>query len=108
MVLAPQMTNLPLNVNRDGSGTASFTIDFVPMLRDGQRAVLALGQDEYLPQGSGSPASSLSFMIPNAPVSPPPGLLARLRIDEIESPIIDLSQEPPVTPTFLNQRVVIA
>jgi hypothetical protein len=108
MVLAPQMTNLPLNVNRDGSGTASFTIDFVPMLRAGQRAVLALGQDEYLPQGSGSPASSLSFMIPNAPVSPAPGLLARLRIDEIESPIIDLSQEPPVTPTFLNQRVVIA
>jgi hypothetical protein len=78
------------------------------MLRAGQRAVLVLGQDEYLPQGSGSPASSLSFVIPNAPVAPAPGLLARLRIDEIESPIIDLSQEPPVTPTFLNQRVVIA
>lgn len=106
LVLAPQMTNLPLNVNRDGAGSASFTIDFVPMLRAGQRAVLVLGQNEYLPQGGASPASSLSFVIPNAPVSAT-GLLARLRIDDIESPIIDLSQPPPATPTFLNQRVVI-
>ena len=89
------------------AGTASFTIDFLPMLRAGQRAVLVLGQDEYLPEGSGSPATSLSFVIPNAPVSPPGGWLARLRIDDIESPIIDLSQEPPAMPTFLNQRVVI-
>lgn len=106
-VLAPQMTNLPLSVARDGGGTASFAIDFVPMLRAGQRAVLVLGQDEYLPQGSGSPSSTLAFVIPNAPVSPPEGFLARLRIDDIESPIIDLSQPPPATPTFLDQRVVI-
>jgi hypothetical protein len=105
MVLAPQLTNLPLNVNRDGAGSAGFSIDFEPMLRAGQRAVLVLGQDESQPQGSGSPASSLSFVIPNAPAG---ALLARLRIDDIESPIIDLSQPPPATPTFLNQRVVIA
>ena len=106
LVLAPRMTNLPLAVARVG-GTASFTIDFVPMLRAGQRAMLVLGQHEVLPQGGGSPASSLAFVIPNAPVSPPEGWLARLRIDDIESPIIDLSQPPPATPTFLNQRVVI-
>lgn len=107
MVLAPQITtSMPLNVVRV-AGTASFTIDFLPMLRAGQRAVLVLGQDEYPPEGSGSPATSLSFVIPNAPVSPPGGWLARLRIDDIESPIIDLSQEPPAMPTFLNQRVVI-
>ena len=105
MVLAPQMTNLPLNVNRDGAGTAAFTIDFAPMLRAGQRAVLVLGQDEFLPQGNGSPAVSLDFTIPHASTG---SLLARLRVDDIESPIIDLSQEPPATPTFLNQRVVIA
>jgi len=33
--------------------------------------------------------------------------LARLRIDGIESPIIDLSAEPPAVPGFLNQRVTI-
>jgi hypothetical protein len=67
--------------------------------------VLVLGQDEFAPQGLGSPSSSLAFVIPDAPVGP---LLARLRIDGIESPIIDLSKEPPAVPEFLNQRVVIS
>jgi uncharacterized protein DUF4255 len=102
MTLAPQMTNLPLDVARDAGGTASFTIDFLPALRAGQSAVLVLGQDEFLPQGIGSPPTELSFVIPNAPVG---SHLARLRIDGIESPIIDLSATPP---TFLNQRVVIS
>jgi hypothetical protein len=43
-------------------------------------------------------------VIPNAPVG---SHLARLRIDGIDSPIIDLSADPPAPPTFLNQRVVI-
>lgn len=105
MTLAPQMSNLPLDVARDGDGTASFSIDFTPALRAGQRAVLVLGQDEFLPQGIGSPSNSLSFVIANAPVG---SLLARLRIDGIESPIIDMSREPPATPAFLDQRVVIS
>jgi Pvc16 N-terminal domain len=105
MVLAPQMTNLPLAVTRDGAGTANFAIDVVPTLRAGQTAILALGQQEFVSQNAGSPAASLVFSIPEAPVG---SHLARLRIDAIESPIIDLSQEPPATPTFLNQRVVIS
>jgi hypothetical protein len=104
LTLAPQMTNLPLNIARDGSGTATFTIQFVPMLGAGQSAVLVLGQEEFLPQGLGSPPTELNFVIPNAPVGSHP---ARLRIDGIDSPIIDLSADPPATPTFLNQRVVI-
>jgi hypothetical protein len=67
--------------------------------------VLSLGQNGYLPLAAGSPPTSLAFTIPDAPAA---SLLARLRIDGIESPIIDLSQEPPVTPVFLNQRVVIS
>jgi hypothetical protein len=105
MVLAPQMTNLPLAVTRDGAGAANISIDFVPALRDGQTVVLSLGQNEYLPQATGSPPTSLAFAITDAPAA---SLLARLRIDGIESPIIDLSQEPPVAPAFLNQRVVIS
>jgi Pvc16 N-terminal domain len=101
MTLAPKMTNLPLSVARDGSGTASFAIDFVPALWTGQSAVLVLGQDEFLPQVMGSPPTSLSFVIPHAPAG---SHLARLRVDGIESPIVDLSAEPPV---FLNQRIVI-
>jgi hypothetical protein len=102
VTLAPQMTNLPLAVVRDGRGNASFTIEFVPALRAGQTVALVLGQDEFLPQGSGSPSAQLGFAIPNAPIG---AHLARLRIDGIDSPIIDLSATPP---TFLNQRVVIS
>ena len=104
LTLAPQMTNLPLAVVRDGAGTAAFTVNFTPSLRAGQSVVLVLGQDEFVPQAAALPATSLNFVIPNAPVGP---LLARLRIDGIESPIIDLSQEPPAIPGFLDQRVVI-
>jgi hypothetical protein len=103
LTLAPQMTNLPLSMARAGDGSASFTIEFTPALRAGQTAVLVLGQTEYLPQsGPGSPATELSFVIPEASVG---SHLSRLRIDGIDSPIIDLSAEPPATPTFLNQRV---
>lgn len=105
MVLAPQMTNLPLTVARDGAGTANVAIDFVPVLRVGQTAVLVLDQSEYSPQaGLSSPATGLSFEIPNAPVG---SHLARLRIDGIDSPIVDLSAAPPALPTFLNERVDI-
>jgi hypothetical protein len=105
LTLAPEITGLPLNVVRDGAGTASFTINFHPALRAGQSVVLVLGQQEYPPQGFVAPATSLSFVIENAPIAPLPGLLARLRVDGIDSTIIDRSAEPPV---FRNQRVVIS
>ena len=105
LILAPQMTNLPLAVARDGGGVANFSIDFMPDLRDGQTVVLALGQQEYLPKSTGSPPRSLTFAIPNAPVG---SLLARLRVDGVESPIIDLSKPPPAAPGYLDQRVVIS
>jgi hypothetical protein len=105
MTLAPEITNLPLTVSRAGDGSASFAIEFTPALRDGQTALLVLGQSEYLPQASpGSPPTELSFVIPDAP---PGSHLVRLRIDGIESPIIDLSAEPPAIPTFLNRRIQI-
>ena len=34
MTIAPQITGLPMNVPRDAAGTASFTLHFVPELRD--------------------------------------------------------------------------
>jgi hypothetical protein len=105
MVLAPQMTNLPLTVVRDAAGTANVAIDFVPALRAGQTAVLVLGQTEFLPlAGPSSPAHGLSFVISNAPVG---SHLARLRIDGFDSPIVDFSAAPPAPPTFLDQRVDI-
>jgi hypothetical protein len=77
-------------------GTATFTLNFTPALRTGQKAVLLLGQQEFLPVPFATPTTtSLNFVIKDAPVSPAPGFLARLRIDGIESPIIDRSAKPP-------------
>ncbi len=106
MTLAPEITGLPKSVTRDGAGTASFSLDFHPALRAGQRVVLVLGQQEIQPQAFVAPTTSLSFVIQDAEPAPAPGLLARLRIDGIESPIVDRSaeDEPPV---FLNQRITI-
>ncbi len=105
MTIAPEITGLPMNVVRDGGGTASFTLNFHPALRAGQGVVLILGQQEYAPEPFVAPTTTLDFVIPNAPVDAAPGHLARLRIDGIDSPIIDRAATPPV---FLNKRIGIA
>jgi hypothetical protein len=106
MTIAPEITGLPMNVVRNGAGSASFTLHFHPALRAGQSVALVLGQQEYEPvePAGPSPWTSLDFVIPNAPVEAAPGHLARLRIDGIDSPIIDRAAKPPV---FLNKRIVI-
>ncbi len=99
LTLAPTIIGLPMAVVRI-AGTATFTLNFTPALRAGQKAVLILGQQEFLPQPfATTTTTSLDFVIKNAKASPVPGFLARLRIDGIESPIIDRSAKPPA---FLN------
>jgi hypothetical protein len=90
-----------MSVTRDAGGTAGFTIDFHPALRAGQVVSLVLGQHEYAPQPFTPPVTTLSFSIPDAPVD---DHLARLRIDGIDSPIIDRAAKPPA---FLNERIDI-
>jgi Pvc16 N-terminal domain len=105
LTIAPELIGLPATVAPDGAGTASFTLQFVPALRAGQRATLLLGEQEHLPKPfAGATTTSLDFVIADAPAAPAPGLLARLRIDGIDSPIIDRAAKPPV---FRNQRIVI-
>lgn len=101
MLLAPEITNLPMNVARDGGGNASFMLDFTPTVRQGQRVTLLLGQAELEPEDFAPPATSLSFVVEQAPAGT---FLARLRIDGIESAIIDRAAKPPV---FLDMTVTI-
>ena len=102
LVVAPEITNLPQNVVRDGDGDASFTLTFTPAARQGQRVTLLLGQAEYEPEDFAPPATSLDFVVEDAPAGI---FLARLRIDGIESPFIDRMATPPV---FLPLTVTIA
>lgn len=101
LTLAPEITGLPMNVVRDGAETATFNLNFRPALRAGQTVTLVLGSQEFAPQAFVPPTTSLAFVIPHAPLG---SHLARLRVDGIDSPIIDNSAEPPV---FLDQRIVI-
>jgi hypothetical protein len=104
LTLAPRITNLPQSVARAGNLSATVTIQFTPDLRAGQRAVLVVGGTQVLPETAGATANSLVFVIPAAPLGVHP---LRLRIDDIDSPIIDMDFEPPELPRFLDRTLEI-
>ncbi|MGH2688325.1 MAG: hypothetical protein ACRDKW_05910, partial [Actinomycetota bacterium] len=86
------------------AGTASFSIDVLPSLRKSQSVSLLLGRMEFKPQPFADLATQLDFVIPDAPVQAAPGHLVRVRVDGIDSTIIDYASKPP---KFLNRRIVI-
>lgn len=100
-VIAPNITNLPQTVARNSSGDAHITIAFTPELRPGQTVSLLLGQEEIAPESFTAPTATLDFIAKSALASAP---LVRLRIDGIDSPIVDRSVSPPV---FFDQRITI-
>lgn len=101
-IIAPDITNLPQAVARDGNGDANINIIFTPALRAGQTVSLLLGQIEIEPQTIVAPTTSLDFVAVDADAGAP---LARLRIDRIDSPVADRSGEPPL---FFDLRVNIS
>ncbi len=100
-IVAPNITNLPQAVVRDGSGDAHITLTFTPALRPGQTVSLLLGQLEVGPESFVAPTTTLDFIVEDAEPGAP---LARLRIDGIDSPLVDRSTTPP---TFFDHRVTI-
>jgi hypothetical protein len=100
-VLAPKVTNLPLSRARSETGTASFDLNFLPQVRQGQTISLFLANRELVPEPFAAPVGTLSFVVSNAQAG---DFLARLRIDGIDSPIIDHSSTPP---KFFDRRVEI-
>lgn len=99
--LAPNITNLPQSIARNGAGNVLISIKFTPQLRPGQRATLLVGQQEIVPQSFAAPTAALDFLI----VAPDIGdYLVRLRIDGIDSPIVDRSSLPA---SFLDRQLTI-
>lgn len=94
-------TSLPISVVRDGAGAATITLDCQPQIRPGQQVSLLLGMREVLAQPLTVATSTLTFIVAGAPTS---DHLARLRVDGIESPLIDYPATPPV---FFNYRIII-
>jgi Pvc16 N-terminal domain len=102
LIIGPEITTpSPLDVARDGAGTATITLDFHPQARPGQSVSLLLGTRETLAGPIGAATGTLTFVVEDAPTG---DQLLRLRVDGVESPIIDRLAKPPV---FLDHLVKI-
>lgn len=101
VVVRPFVVGLPITVARDGAGTASLSLTVRPHVRPGQRVSLFLGALEVAPNAFAAATDTLAFVVPNAPVG---NHLARLRVDGINSEIVDRTATPPV---FLNERIAV-
>jgi hypothetical protein len=101
-VVAPNITNLPQAVTRNGAGDAQISLDFTPALRPGQTVSLLLGRREIQPEGFTAPTSTLDFVAHDAEAG---AVLARLRIDGVDSPVANRATTPP---TFFDHWVTIS
>jgi hypothetical protein len=102
LVVGPVVTSaLPMSVARDQTGRATITLGCRPEVRPGQRASLLLGVQEVIAESFTSATETLTFQCEAAPIG---DHLVRLRVDGIDSPILDRASSPP---TFLNSRITI-
>jgi hypothetical protein len=104
LTIAPQistLTNPPTIFTRDADGTAIVTIGCTPEVRPPQLTSLVLGSLEVLADPHPNPTNALTFTIPHAPVG---SHRARLRVDGIDSQIVNRAASPPV---FFDRRIQI-
>jgi len=103
LAILPSITTaLPLNVARDAAEAAVVNLACTPQVRPHQRVKLVLGTREVLANPINAPTAALTFEVEDAPVG---SHLARLRVDGLDSLIVDAAATPP---TFFNRRIVIA
>jgi hypothetical protein len=104
--LAPDITVLPASAARDEQGLASLALTFRPEVQPEQRASLLLGDRQVSAQPHLVQTGTLTFEFTNptpAQTPAPTDYFARLRVDGIDSPLIDRTGTEPV---FRNDRKV--
>lgn len=100
-ILPDIVTALPIVVARDAAGTATVNLSCRPEVRAHQRVSLVVGAREVLAEPRTVPTANLAFEIADAPAGTH---LLRLRVDGIESLLVDRTVTPPV---FLDRRITI-
>jgi hypothetical protein len=108
LAIAPTITGPPASpIVPDANGNATVTITCAPFLRPGQEVALIIGGASAPASPFANPTNTPSFTFSSLASSSPtlPPLPVRLRVDGIDSPIIDLTQSPPV---FTGPTVQIA
>lgn len=102
LVLAPEITTaLPMTLARAADNSISVTLAVSPQVRQGQRISLLLGARETPADPPTAPTSTFTFVVPNAQ---PGSHYVRVRVDGVESPLIDRSGIPP---TFYDRRIIV-
>jgi len=102
LTILPEITTaLPLNVARDAQGAATVNLACRPEVQPHQRALLVVGALEVLADPHPAATAVLTFKIPDAPVG---SHLVRLRIEGLDSLIVNAAATPP---TFFDRRIVI-
>ena len=92
---------VPIAVARDGAGDATINLSCAPPVGLDQAAVLILGSLATPAEPHPTTTGSLTFVVRDAPVGTH---LARLRVDGVESILVDRSATPPA---FLPLEVVV-
>lgn len=105
LALAPSNPGMPASpIARDGSGNLNLTVTCAPEVWRGQRASVLLGDREANAAPFNSAKSNtLNFSFP---ALPPDDYFVRLRVDGVESILIDRTVTPPVFDSA--QRVTVA
>lgn len=102
--IAPRMTSLtspPQVFARNINGVATVTISCTPQVRKTQSVSLIIGTREVAADTHVAPTSTLTFTVPDAPVGTHH---VRLRVDGVDSQLVDRAASPPV---FFDQRIRI-
>ena len=94
LVLAPRLDLITPNIT--GGELTSLQVDRTPAVRPNQSVVLLVGDRELLPDAFTAPAGTLTFQAPAALNALPSGQQpVRLRVDGIESLVVDYQATPP-------------
>ena len=91
LILAPRVTTVTV-----GGAPPSVQVTCSPPVRPNQSAVFIVGQRELRPTAFTAPTKTLSFRLPAPPNELPSGKHAvRLRIDGIDSLVVNYAAQPP-------------
>ena len=96
LTIAPRLLTPPTSAQLDSSGKLTLLLNCTPQLRPRQRVSLILGRYEALAEDFDQPTTTPTFVFDALPPSPADTpYRARLRVDGIDSIIIDRSVTPP-------------
>lgn len=103
MALAPVMLNSPITATLAQSA-ATAKLKCSPEVRPEQRVALLVGEQEVLAESRSTQTGALTFVIAKATAGE---FLVRLRVDGVDSLLVDRSPMPDKPPVFKNQKLII-